>query len=895
MRKVCYILSWAVMSSCAPLAPSEFERSVVAADAPIEVTLRPVNSLPNVEIGKNGNSGGLLQDRAVPQCQGGGTPGQKASLEEPRQLFVTADRAAAGNVYPNQDLVRHDEHVIDDPTSKLNIVTGLALSAPFSKAERASALITRGPAMSRLDNDPPYRCTARHRSHGFQNAYDIALPFGSELVAVADMKVLRVVEHIPDNWSPGRRSALYSWPESQCGRKGDPTYRNTYCGNCGLGNFVTVEMKLPSPNGPRYAYATYQHLKQNSVTEMGVREGDTLRRGDPIARSGNNGSTTNPHLHLQFARTLHRTKVSTANCQYAYAHLSQAPDLSFGSYLTRPTSGAEYRDSMLGYNREREIHRDLIQALINWIDAAAGKSVLPQERLPWYLRYTDNETCVIGESVEGSIATEQCVAPFGGGDGQDGDVDIQISGMEAISGDVEIFSDFNFTATLRNAAERDYVGKMRVDVTLHDGLRDGGLGEVVSSGSADFEVGIPWGGNRSYEIGFVDSFNVPGRFVLKVEFTPLDGSLRYPDRPAYALIGPLFVIQEPININGTDGDDTLRAHRYYESSIDGKGGRDTIYDSEYPSLLLGGRGGDIFIIEHGDARVRGGYDDDTVEVRGSSLLGETFLDGDEGYDTLDFQALDDSIFLSLGLDDYQNVGPGRIRMRDFEEVIGTDFDDYILGSANDDVIRVGRGQDYGNGRGGNDTVVSLADDNGPYVDVQLVGEDGDDVLILVSGRGEINGGPGNDTLIGGTGDDFLAGGGGFDLIKGGEGDDIIIGGDEGSRIEPGPGDDRITGGLGPRYIFLEGESGTDTITRFDSGDDVLSLDQVDPYTSWEEFAPRVVYFNDGSAQIEVDESSIVVIGYAPVTLKPSDFRFGETHPDGPGPFLRPKDLTTPYK
>jgi hypothetical protein len=43
-------------------------------------------------------------------------------------------------------------------------------------------------------------------------------------------------------------------------------------------------------------FSQYLHLKANSVT---VREGDTVTRGQIIARSGNTGYSTRPHLHFQ--------------------------------------------------------------------------------------------------------------------------------------------------------------------------------------------------------------------------------------------------------------------------------------------------------------------------------------------------------------------------------------------------------------------------------------------------------------------------------------------------------------------------------------------------------------------------------------------------------------------
>lgn len=55
------------------------------------------------------------------------------------------------------------------------------------------------------------------------------------------------------------------------------------------GNFVILELA----DG---VYAFYAHLKPGSVD---VRPGDTVTKGQVIARSGNSGSSTGPHLHFQ--------------------------------------------------------------------------------------------------------------------------------------------------------------------------------------------------------------------------------------------------------------------------------------------------------------------------------------------------------------------------------------------------------------------------------------------------------------------------------------------------------------------------------------------------------------------------------------------------------------------
>ena len=70
---------------------------------------------------------------------------------------------------------------------------------------------------------------------------------------------------------------------------------------------------------------------------------------------------------------------------------------------------------------------------------------------------------------------------------------------------------------------------------------------------------------------------------------------------------------------------------------------------------------------------------------------------------------------------------------------------------------------------------------------------------------DLNGGNGKDTLIGGSNDDTLDGGNGKDILNGGAGNDIV------------------TGGNGKDTFVLAAGEGTDTITDFGNGPDVIGL------------------------------------------------------------------------
>ncbi len=144
--------------------------------------------------------------------------------------------------------------------------------------------------------------------------------------------------------------------------------------------------------------------------------------------------------------------------------------------------------------------------------------------------------------------------------------------------------------------------------------------------------------------------------------------------------------------------------------------------------------------------------------------------------------------------------------RDGDELVGTEVDEEFYGRSGEDTIAGGLGND------------------------QISGGDGDDVL-----RGDLNtrstGGSvgGNDTIHGGLGDDHIGGKGGNDQLFGDEGDDAIWGDDGDDLLRGGLGNDTLTGddssgGQGADTFVLAVGEGTDVITDFEVGIDLLQLE-----------------------------------------------------------------------
>jgi Ca2+-binding RTX toxin-like protein len=164
-------------------------------------------------------------------------------------------------------------------------------------------------------------------------------------------------------------------------------------------------------------------------------------------------------------------------------------------------------------------------------------------------------------------------------------------------------------------------------------------------------------------------------------------------------------------------------------------------------------------------------------------------------------------------------------------ITGTDGNDRIKGSQQDDTINALAGDDRVRGRAGNDVI-----DGGAGAD-RLFGNAGDDTLLGHAGPDRLHGGRGNDTLegdtpnagdrvsrdrlFGGQGDDTLTGGDGRDRLHGGPGNDKAAGNGGRDLMSGGFGDDEQHGGPGDDRIFAN--AGRDTTFGGDGDDDLWAL------------------------------------------------------------------------
>lgn len=107
--------------------------------------------------------------------------------------------------------------------------------------------------------------------------------FGAPLLAVADATVVKASDGQRDHLSRNSLAGVVYLMLIEGNVRSFVGVRRI------IGNHVILDLG----DG---AYAAYAHAQRGSLL---VKAGDTVRAGQPIARCGNSGNTTEPHLHFQ--------------------------------------------------------------------------------------------------------------------------------------------------------------------------------------------------------------------------------------------------------------------------------------------------------------------------------------------------------------------------------------------------------------------------------------------------------------------------------------------------------------------------------------------------------------------------------------------------------------------
>ena len=269
-------------------------------------------------------------------------------------------------------------------------------------------------------------------------------------------------------------------------------------------------------------------------------------------------------------------------------------------------------------------------------------------------------------------------------------------------------------------------------------------------------------------------------------------------------------------LTGTDGNDTLDGGSGNDTLSGGAG--DDVYEYwgyEGFDVISETSGFDTIVFKEAHNENAGWGSpfqegDDLVYVADNGISGfrvtDHFSDPDKSIELFEYELSGYSVLVRNS--DQEIVDP----FGNYDELlVGTVGNDTIIGAAGDNIIH-----DEIYGYGGDDTI-----DNSVGGKSWIEAGDGDDVITGGASEDHIRGQDGDDTLSGNDGNDYLFGGAGDDRLTGGRGNDMVLG---------GAGDDTLTGGSGSDTFQFHGVFEHDTITDYNSDEDILEF-----------------YANDGSA------------------------------------------------
>ncbi|WP_435640671.1 beta strand repeat-containing protein [Micavibrio aeruginosavorus] len=299
-------------------------------------------------------------------------------------------------------------------------------------------------------------------------------------------------------------------------------------------------------------------------------------------------------------------------------------------------------------------------------------------------------------------------------------------------------------------------------------------------------------------------------------------------------------------LNGGAGNDTLYGNNDNDT-LNGGAGTDALY---------GGAGNDTLLGLAGDDTLDGGDDNDTIE----GGLGNDTLIGGNGTDTVSFASASGGINFNLSVTSAQNTGSaGLDTVSGFENVTGSGFNDVIAGTSAANVMNGGGGVDtvtYAaaasavtvnlttgavTGGAGNDTLSNFENIIGSAFNDTLTGNGSDNVIEGGTGNDTMDGAGGIDTadyanaasgitvslavagaqVTGGAGTDTLSN---FENLTGSAFDDVLAGNSGTNILIGGAGTDRLTYAAAVAGVTISlalttaqntGGDGTDTISGFE--------------------------------------------------------------------------------
>ncbi|MEM6441266.1 MAG: calcium-binding protein [Pseudomonadota bacterium] len=267
--------------------------------------------------------------------------------------------------------------------------------------------------------------------------------------------------------------------------------------------------------------------------------------------------------------------------------------------------------------------------------------------------------------------------------------------------------------------------------------------------------------------------------------------------------GKLYQLQEDfVSPGGTDAGELIAMAQTGGDVVRAGAGDDIVFGNRGADNLQGQGGSDILIGGNQADRLQGGGGGDLM--RGGA--GADRLNGGRGEDTADYRTSEEGVQVDLGKVRQSGGDAQGDRLRDVENVVGSERGDALRGDGGANALE---------GRGGRDLMRAGAGND------EILGEGGADRGYGGGGRDQIRGGSGGDRLWGDGGADRIWVGGGGDRAWGGAGNDRIWGGGGADSLWGNAGNDTFYGSRG-RDTYYVGP-GDDRIIDFADGRDKIAF------------------------------------------------------------------------
>ena len=225
-------------------------------------------------------------------------------------------------------------------------------------------------------------------------------------------------------------------------------------------------------------------------------------------------------------------------------------------------------------------------------------------------------------------------------------------------------------------------------------------------------------------------------------------------------------------------------------AIDASDFADVVTGDAQANELLGNDGNDTLSGAAGNDTIEGGDGDDLID----GGTGADSLDGGAGTNTLDYS--DATAFVRVNLTTgLASGGMGNDSLANFQNIIGSDFNDSLTGNDGANLFVGGLGADSFFGGLGEDTVDYSASAGRVSASLVTGGQQNAAAGDTYSGIENLIGTSFNDSLVGDTGNNKLYGGDENDTLSGGDGADTLYGG-SGSR-------DSMVGGAGDDTFYVD--------------------------------------------------------------------------------------------